>query len=51
MGEEERFEGLGQEGIRSQGKMIQFPVLNIVGFRNVADVDTLDLFVNLVKGA
>jgi len=49
MGEENRIEDLGQEGNRSLGKMLQGPVRYAVWARSLAELETPDGFVNLVR--
>jgi len=49
MGEENQIENLGQKGNRSLGKMLQGPVQDTVWARSLADLETPDGFVNLVR--
>jgi len=48
VGEENRIENLDQEGFRSLGKMLQGPVRYTVWAQSLADLETLDGFINLV---
>jgi hypothetical protein len=50
MGEENCIENLGHEGYRSLGKMLQGPVRDTVGAWSLADLETSDGFLNLVRG-
>ena len=50
MGVENRVEGMGEEGNSSLGKMLQYPVRDTVQARSLADLETPDGCVNLVKG-
>jgi len=50
MGAENRIEGVGEGGNRSLGKMLQCPVRDTVRARSLADLETPDGFVNLVRG-
>jgi hypothetical protein len=49
MGEKHRIENLGQEGYRLLGKMLQGPVRHTVWARSLADLETPDGFLNLVR--
>jgi len=49
MSEENHIENLGNEGNRSLGKMLQGPVQDTVWAQSLADVETPDGFVNLVR--
>jgi len=49
IGEENCVEDLGQEGYRSLGKMLQGPVRDTVWARSLAEMETPDGFVNLVR--
>jgi hypothetical protein len=49
MGAENRVKISDDEGNRSLGKMLQDPVWNIVSFRSRADLETPDVFVNLIR--
>ena len=49
MGAENRIEDLGQEGNFSMVKMLQDPVRDSVRARNLADLETPDDFLNLVR--
>ena len=40
---------MGKEGNRSVGKMLQSPVRETIRARNLADLETPDGFVNLVR--
>jgi hypothetical protein len=48
-GVENSVENLGEEGNRSLGKMIQGPVLDTVWTRVLAELETHDSFMNLVR--
>jgi len=50
MGAENRVEDTGEEGNRLLGKTLQRPVRYTVRARSLADVETPDGFVNLVRG-
>jgi len=50
MGAENRFEDTGEEGNRSLGKVLQCPVQYTVRVRSLADFETPNGFVNLVRG-
>jgi hypothetical protein len=50
MGEEDRFENLDSEGYRSVWEMLQGPVRGTVRARSLADFETPDDFLNLVRG-
>jgi hypothetical protein len=50
MGEENRIENLGQEEYRSLVKMLQGPVRYTLWARSLADLETLDGFLNLFRG-
>ena len=50
MGAENRVEDTGEEGNRSLGKMLQCPVRDTVRARSLADLETTDGCVNLVRG-
>jgi len=50
MGSENRVEYTGEEGNRSLEKMVQCPILYTVRARSLAELETADSFVNLVKG-
>jgi len=50
MCEENRVEDIGEEGNRSLGKMLQYPVRDTVQARSLADLETPDSCVNLVRG-
>ena len=50
LGAESRVEDIGEEGNRSLGKMLQCPVRDTVRARSLADLETLDGCVNLVRG-
>jgi hypothetical protein len=50
MGAENRVKEMGEEGKHSFGKMLQCPIRYIFLARSVADLETRDGFVNLVKG-
>jgi hypothetical protein len=50
MGAENRVEDIGEEGNRSLGKMLQRPVRDTVRARSLAELETPDGFVNLVRG-
>jgi hypothetical protein len=45
----DRVEDSDEEGYRSLGKMLQGPVRNTVWARNLADHETPDGFMNLVR--
>jgi hypothetical protein len=45
-----RVEDTGDEGNRSLGKMLQCPVRDTVGAMSLADLETPDDCVNLVRG-
>jgi hypothetical protein len=49
MGEENRIEDLGQEGYRLLGNMLQDPVRYTVWARSLAELETPDGFLNLVR--
>ena len=49
MGEEYRIENLDQEGYRSLWGMLQGPVRDTIQARNLADLETSDGFLNLLK--
>jgi hypothetical protein len=49
MGAENRVENLGEEGYRSLGKRLQDPVRDTVWARSIADLETPDVFLNLVR--
>jgi hypothetical protein len=49
MGEEDSVEDLDQEEYRLLGKMLQGSVRYTVWARSLADLETLDGFVNLVR--
>jgi len=49
MGAENRFEDMGEEGNRSLGKMFQCPVRDIVRAGSLAELETPDGCVNLVR--
>jgi len=49
MGEENRIANLGQEGNRPLWKMLHGPVLDTVWARSLADLETPDVFLNLVR--
>jgi hypothetical protein len=49
MGEEDSVKDLDQEKYRSLGKMLQGSVWYTVWTRNLADLETLDEFVNLAR--
>jgi hypothetical protein len=49
MGEEDSVEDLDQKEYRSLGKMLQGSVQYIVWARSLADLETLDGFMKLVK--
>jgi hypothetical protein len=50
MGEEEGVENLDQKGYRSLWEIHQDPVRDTVQARSLADLETLDGFMNLVRG-
>jgi hypothetical protein len=50
MGAKNHVEDTGEEGNRSLGKMLQCPVRYTVRARSLADLETPDGFVNLVRG-
>ena len=50
MGEDGSVENQDQEGYYSLWEMLQSPVLNTVLARNLADLETLDGFLNLLRG-
>ena len=50
MGAENRVEDMGEDGNRSLGKVPQYPVRDTVRARSLADLQTLDGYVNLVRG-
>jgi hypothetical protein len=50
MGEEYRDENLDQEVYRSLWEMLQGPVRDTVRARSLADLETPDGFLNLVRG-
>jgi hypothetical protein len=49
MGEEDRIENLDKEGYRSLWEMLQGPVRDTVRARSLADLDTPDSFLNLLR--
>jgi hypothetical protein len=49
MGADNRVENLGEEGYRSLGKMLQGPVRDTIWARSLADLESLDGFMNLVR--
>ena len=49
MGAENSFEDMGEEGNRSLGKMLQCPVRDTVRARSLADLETPNSFVNLLR--
>jgi hypothetical protein len=49
MGEEDCIEDVDQEGYRSLGKMLQGSVRYIVWASSLADLETPDGFVNLIR--
>jgi hypothetical protein len=49
MGAENRVENLGEEGYRSLGKMLQGPVRDTIWARSLADLETPDGSMNLVR--
>jgi hypothetical protein len=49
MGAEDRVENLDKNGYRSLGKMLQCPVRETVRARSLADLQTPDGFLNLVR--
>ena len=50
MGAENRVEDMGEEGNLSLGKMLQCPVRDTVRARSLAELETPDGCVNLVRG-
>jgi len=50
MSAENRVEDMGEEGNLSLGKMFQCPVRDTVRARSLADLETPDGCVNLVRG-
>jgi len=50
MGVENRIEDLGQEGNLSLGKMLEGPVRDTFRTRSLAELETPDCFVNIVRG-
>jgi hypothetical protein len=50
MGEEDCVENLGQEGYRSLWEMLQGLVRDTVRARSLADFETPDGFLNLIRG-
>jgi hypothetical protein len=50
MGAENHFEDMGEEGNRSLGKMLKYPVRDTVWARSVADLETPDGCTNHVRG-
>jgi len=50
VGAENRVEDMGDEGNRSLGKMLHCPVRDTVRARSLADLETSDGSVNLVRG-
>jgi len=49
MGAENCVEDAGEEGNRSLGKLLQYPVRYTVRARSLADLENTDGFVNLVR--
>ena len=49
MGEEDRVENLDQEGYRSLWEMLQGPVRDTVRTRSLADLETPDGVLNLLR--
>ena len=49
LGVENRVEGMGEDGNRSLGKMLQCSVRDTVRARSLAKLETPDDFVNLVR--
>jgi hypothetical protein len=50
MGEEDRIENLDQKGYRSLWEMLQDPVRDTVRARSLADLETPDGFMNIIRG-
>ena len=50
MGAENRVEDMGEEGNLSLRKMLRCPVRDTVRARTLADLETTDGFVNLLRG-
>jgi len=49
LGEEDRFENQDQKGYRSLWEMLQGPVHNSVWAQSLADLETPDGFLNLLR--
>ena len=50
MGADSRVEDMGKEGNRSLGEVLQSPVRDTIRARGLADLETPDGCVNLVRG-